>query len=50
MTTILQYIRAFVATAYFNQFIRPKYSVISQCKYMRNRRANAQDASCNINK
>ena len=49
MTTILRYIRTFVATAYFNQFIRPNYSIINQCKYRRNRRANAKDASCNVN-
>ena len=50
MTTILRYIIAFVATANINQFIRPKYSVISQCKYIRNRRTNVNDASYNINK
>ena len=43
MTTILRYIRAFVATAYFNQFIKPNDSIINRCKYRRSRRVNADE-------
>ena len=41
MTTILRYIIAFVATAYFNQFIRPNDSIINRCKYRRGQHCNA---------
>ena len=49
MTTILRYIIAFVATAYFNQFIRPNDSIINRCKCRRSWHINADNASCNVN-
>ena len=49
MTTILRYIIAFVATAYFKQFIRPNDSIINACKYRRCQRFDAENASCHIN-
>ena len=48
MTTILRHIIAFVATAYFNQFIRPNDSIINRCEYRRSWRVNADDASLNL--